>query len=97
MRASEIELEVLGFRVLVLKKLELAGYAILQSCLQGLHVLPDYIGFYITPLRRGSHGIGGGYGHPYVDRIWLRVYYNEIPIYPIFYLLKGDYTLNPKP
>ena len=31
----------------------------------------------------------------------LRVYYNKIPINPIFYLLKGDYndlqTLNPKP
>ena len=26
---------------------------------------------------------------PYVDRIWLWVYYNKIPIYPIFYLLKG--------
>ena len=24
--------------------------------------------------------------------MWLRVYYNKIPIYPIFYLLKGDYT-----
>ena len=28
---------------------------------------------------------------PCVDRIWLWVYYNKIPIYPIFYLLKGDY------
>ena len=26
------------------------------------------------------------------DRIWLWVYYNKIPIYPIFYPLKGDYT-----
>ena len=26
-----------------------------------------------------------------MDRIWLWVYYNQIPIYPIFYLLKGDY------
>ena len=31
------------------------------------------------------------YSHPEVDRIWLWVYYNEIPIYPIFYLLKGHY------
>ena len=23
--------------------------------------------------------------------MWLWVYYNKIPIYPIFYLLKGDY------
>ena len=30
---------------------------------------------------------------PYVDRIWLWVYYNKIPMYPIFYLLKGDYVL----
>ena len=28
-----------------------------------------------------------------VDRIWLWVYYNKIPIYPIFYLLKGDYIV----
>ena len=26
-----------------------------------------------------------------VNRIWLRVYNNKISIYPIFYLLKGDY------
>ena len=25
-----------------------------------------------------------------VDRIWLWVYYNEIPIHPEFYLLKGE-------
>ena len=25
-----------------------------------------------------------------VDTIWLWIYYNRIPIYPIFYLLKGD-------
>ena len=30
-----------------------------------------------------------------VDRIWFWGYYNKIPIYPIFYLLKGDY--NPLP
>ena len=30
------------------------------------------------------------YGPPYVDRIWLSVYYNKIPIYPIFYLLNGE-------
>ena len=30
------------------------------------------------------------YSPPEVDRIWLWVYYNKIPIYPIFYLLKGD-------
>ena len=38
-------------------------------------------------------GLGFGvYSPPLVDRIWLWVYYNKIPIYPIFYLLKGDYT-----
>ena len=26
------------------------------------------------------------------DRIWLWVYRNKTPIYPIFYLLKGDYN-----
>ena len=30
---------------------------------------------------------------PEVDRIWLWGYYNKIPIYPILYLLKGDYIL----
>ena len=29
---------------------------------------------------------------PYVDRIWLWVYYSKNPVYPIFYLLKGDYS-----
>ena len=27
-----------------------------------------------------------------VHRICFWAFYNEIPIYPIFYLLKGDYT-----
>ena len=26
-------------------------------------------------------------------RMWLWVYYNEIPLYPIFYLLQGDYMV----
>ena len=30
---------------------------------------------------------------PQVDRIWLWVYYNKIPLYPIFYLHSGDYKL----
>ena len=30
------------------------------------------------------------YSPPYVDRIWFWVYYNKVPIYPIFYLLKED-------
>ena len=33
------------------------------------------------------------YNPPYVDRIWLWVYYDKIPIYPMFYLPKGDYML----
>ena len=31
------------------------------------------------------------YSPPEVDRIWLWVYFNNIPIHPIFYLLKGAY------
>ena len=31
------------------------------------------------------------YSPPKVDRLWLWAYYNKILIYPIFYLLKGDY------
>ena len=38
-----------------------------------------------------GHG-GSRYSPPLVDRIWFWVYYDEIPIYPIFYLLKGDYN-----
>ena len=34
-----------------------------------------------------------GYSLPEVDRIWLWVHYIKIPIYTIFYLLKGDYRL----
>ena len=33
-----------------------------------------------------------GYSPPKVDRIWLWVYYNKIPIYRIFYLPEGDYS-----
>ena len=36
----------------------------------------------------------GTCGPSSVDRIWLWVYYNKIPIYPIFYLLKGDYRVS---
>ena len=42
----------------------------------------------------GRHNFGintHSYSPPLVDRIWLWVYYNKIPIYPIFYLLKEDY------
>ena len=35
--------------------------------------------------------VGYSYSPPEVDRIWLE--YNRIPIYPIFYLLKGDYSI----
>ena len=36
--------------------------------------------------------VGDDYSAPQVDRLWLRVYhYHKIPIYHIFYLLKGDY------
>ena len=31
------------------------------------------------------------YSPPSVDRIWLWIYQNKIPIYPLFSLLKGDY------
>ena len=33
------------------------------------------------------------YSPPSVDIIWLWLYYNKIPIYTIFYLLKGDCIL----
>ena len=34
------------------------------------------------------------YSPLYVDRIWLWVYYNKIPVYPRVCLLAGDYNLN---
>ena len=33
------------------------------------------------------------YSPPEVDRIGFWVHYSKIPIYPIFYLLKGDYRV----
>ena len=38
-----------------------------------------------------TEGVGRSstYTPPRVDRIWLWLYYNEIPIYPTFYLSKG--------
>ena len=33
------------------------------------------------------------YSTPSEDGIWLWVYYKKTPIYPIFYLLKGDYRV----
>ena len=49
-------------------------------------------------LREGSLMLGrkllgrrrSSYSPPQVDRRWPWVRYNKIPIYPIFYLLKGD-------
>ena len=35
----------------------------------------------------------GAWGLSPLNRIRLWVYSNKIPIYPMFYLLKGDYTL----
>ena len=40
------------------------------------------------PVREKDHS------PPEVDRVWSWVYDNEIPIYPVFYLLKGDYNPN---
>ena len=37
-----------------------------------------------------KNGDNSGCSPPYIDRIGLWVYYNEIPIYPMFYVLKGD-------
>ena len=34
-----------------------------------------------------------GYSPPSVNRIWLWVYHDKIPIYPNLYLLKGDFKL----
>ena len=37
------------------------------------------------------------YSSPEVDEIWLWVYYNKIPIDPIFYVLNGDYIWSSQP
>ena len=40
----------------------------------------------------GNYYLGfSGYSPPGVDRIWLGAYYDQIPMYPISYLLKTDY------
>ena len=45
------------------------------------------------PLAQKSEQVGETvYSPPSVDRIWLWVYHNKIHIYPIVYLLKGDYN-----
>ena len=49
-----------------------------------------------VPLRAQHYGNSTEewtYSHLSVDRLWLWVYVNEIPIYPIFYLPKGDYRV----
>ena len=45
------------------------------------------------PPEQSWPGSGGTatYSSPSVDRIWLWVNVKKIPIYPIFYLLKGGY------
>ena len=37
--------------------------------------------------------MASSYNPPQVNGIWLWVYYNKIAVYPIFYLLKGDYII----
>ena len=46
---------------------------------------------YMRCTCKGSFCLGSS--PPEVDRIWLWGYYNEIPIYPILYLHKGDYRV----
>ena len=41
--------------------------------------------------RSGSTETMEAYSPPSVDRKWLWVYYNKIPICPMFYLLERDY------
>ena len=56
--------------------------------------MPVGFRFFLRVARSGL-GFGdlelGRYSPPEVARIWLWVYYNKVPIYPIFYLLKGGY------
>ena len=48
-----------------------------------------------APVRRRIEGLG--IIVPLQQIIWLRVYYNKIPIHPVFHLLKGDYNPNIDP
>ena len=50
-----------------------------------------FLNFWV-PTR--SLNVAKEYSPPQVDRIWLWVYYNKIPIYPIFYLLNPKSTPN---
>ena len=47
----------------------------------------------IDPRAEAHTNAVWGYSPPQVDRIWIWVSYNKIPIYPIFYLLKGGYRV----
>ena len=53
------------------------GFKVWPNQAKGFRVVEDMLGIQIQ------------YSLPYVDRLWLWVYYNKVPIYPIFYLLKG--------
>ena len=67
----------------------LPGNALISTILRGLGVKD-----FPHQQREDATSFVGttNYSPPEVDRIWLWVYYNKIPMYPIFYLLKGDYS-----
>ena len=82
-----------------------SGLSWIRGCLPGYDIqglgfkVRVYgLGCFVMTKRNALEGLGGNselefrdYSPPLVDRIWLWVCSNKIPIYPIFYLLKGDY------
>ena len=54
------------------------------------------LGFYLPSVARNERIFRAIYSPAQVDRIWLWVCYRKIPIYPIFYQLKGGYMQSPE-
>ena len=59
----------------------------MQGHIKGFQVCSSNLGKMIQALGSNPKP----FSPPEVDRIWLWVYYNKIPLYPIFYLLEGDH------
>ena len=59
-----------------------------------VHVLSGRVTLKPQTLTPSTTQLGfRAYSPPEADRIWLGVYHNKIPIYPMFYLFKGTISL----
>ena len=67
----------------------LGGFRVIGWAIQACFSL-EWVRFLLHVIECSS---ANNYSPPEVDRIWLWVYYNKIPLYPMFYLLKGTIYL----